>query len=136
VGAVFLLAMPIHGKGVVLESKAQGFGDFLLATLNRCIDKFLYVTTIKANEVIVVCTLVELINRPAIAFAGLKMTAQQEARLLKLGEYPIDCSQPNVFVFFGHGHEDFFGTEMGTWMLMKKIQDLHPGSRGFKANIP
>jgi hypothetical protein len=76
-GAVFLLAMPIHGKGVVLESKAQGFGDFLLATLNRCIDKFLYVTTIKANEVIVVCTLVELINRPAIAFAGLKMTAQQ-----------------------------------------------------------
>ncbi len=76
-------------------------------------------------------TLIELINRPAIAFAGLKMTAQQEARLLKLGEYPIDRSQTNVFVFFGHGHEDFFGTEMGAWMLMKKIQDLHPGSRGF-----
>jgi hypothetical protein len=136
VGAVFLLAMPIHGKGVLLKGKAQGFGDFLLAPLNRCIDKFLYVTTVKANEVIVVCALVELINRPAIAFAGLKMATQQEARLLKLGEHPIYRSQPNVFVFFGHSHEDFFSTKVGAWMLMKKIQDLHPGSRGFKANIP
>jgi hypothetical protein len=107
-----------------------------LAPLNRSIDKLLYVTTVKANEVIVVRALIELINRPAIAFAGLKMTAEQEACLLKLGEYPIDRSQTNVFVFFGHGHEDFFGTEMGAWMLMKKIQDLHTGSRGFKANIP
>ena len=123
--------MPIHSEGVLLEGKAQGFGDFLLAPLNRSIDKLLYVTTVKANEVIVVRALIELINRPAITFAGLKMTAQQEARLLKLGEYPIDRSQTNVFVFFGHGHEDFFGTEMGAWMLMKKIQDLHTGSRGF-----
>jgi hypothetical protein len=131
VGAVFLLAMPIHGKGVFREGKTQGFGDLLLAPLNRSIDKFLYVATVKANEMIVVRTLIELINRPAIAFAGLKMTAEQKACLLKLGEYPIDRSQTNVFVLFGHGHEDFFGTEMRTGMLMKKIQDLHPGSRGF-----
>jgi hypothetical protein len=136
VGAVFLLAMPIHGKGVFLEGKTQGFSDFLLAPLNGGIDKFLYMPTVKANEVVMVRTLIEFINRPAIAFAGLKMTAEQKARLLKLGEYPIDRSQANVFVFFGHGHEDFFGTEMGAWMLMKKIQDLHAGSRGFKANIP
>jgi hypothetical protein len=116
---------------VFLEGKTQGLGDFLLAPLNRRIDKFLYVPTVKANQVVMVCTLIELINRSAIAFAGLKMTAQQEACLLKLGEYPIDRSQTNVFVFFGHGHEDFFGTEMGAWMLMKKIQDLHTGSRGF-----
>ena len=128
--------MPIHGKGVLFEGKTQGFGDFLLAALNGGIDKFLYVPTVKANEVVMVRTLIQLINRPAIAFAGLKMTAEQEACLLKLGEYPIDRSQTNVFVFFGHGHEDFFGTEMGAWMLMKKIQDLHAGSRGFKANIP
>jgi hypothetical protein len=89
------------------------------------------VTTVKANEVIMMRTLIELINRPAIAFTGLKMTAQQEPCLLKLGEYPIDRSETNVFVFFGHGHEDFFSTEMGAWMLMKKIQDLHTGSRGF-----
>jgi hypothetical protein len=136
VGAVFLLAMPIHSKGMFLESKAQGFSDFLLAALNGGIDKFLYVPTVKANEVVMVCTLIEFINRPAIAFAGLKMTAEQEARLLKLSEYPIHRSQPNVFIFFGHGHKDFFGTVMGAWMLMKKIQDLHPGCRGFKANIP
>jgi hypothetical protein len=83
-----------------------------------------------------VCTLIEFINRPAIAFAGLKMTAEQEARLLKLSEYPIHRSQANVFILFGHGHKDFFGTVMGAGMLMKKIQDLHSGSRGFKANIP
>jgi len=116
---------------MLLKGKTQGFGDFLLAPLNRSIDKFLYVPTVKANQVVMVRTLIELINRPAIAFAGLKMTAQQEARLLKLGEYPINRSQTNVFVFFGHGHKDFFGTEMGAWMLMKKIQDLHTGSRGF-----
>jgi hypothetical protein len=102
-----------------------------LAPLNGCIDKFLYVPTVKANKVVMVRTLIKLINRPAIAFAGLKMTAEQEARLLKLGEHPIHRSQTNIFVFFGHGHEDFFGTEMGAWMLMKKIQDLHPGGRGF-----
>jgi hypothetical protein len=136
VGAVFLLAMPIHGKGVFLEGKTQGFGDFFLAPLNGGIDKFLYVPTVKANEVVMVCTLIELINRPAIAFGGLKMTAQQETRLLKLGEHPIYRSQTDVFIFFGHSHEDFFGTEMGAWMLMKKIQDLHSGSCGFKANIP
>jgi hypothetical protein len=136
VGAVFLLAMPIHGKGVLLEGKTQGFGNFLLAPLNSSINKFLYVPTVKTNEMVVVRTLIEFINRPAIAFTGLKMTAEQEARLLKLGEHPIYRSQTNVFVFFGHGHEDFFGTEMGAWMLMKKIQDLHPGSCGFKANIP
>jgi hypothetical protein len=131
VGAVFLLAMPIHGKRVFFEGKTQGFSDLLLAALNRSIDKFFYVATVKANEVIVVRTLIELINRPAIAFAGLKMTAEQEACLLKLGKYPIDRSQTNVFVFFGHGHEDFFGTEVGAWMLMKKIQDLQTGGRGF-----
>jgi hypothetical protein len=131
VGAVFLLAMPIHSKGVLCEGKTQGFGDFFLATLNGAIDKFFYVPTVKANKVVMVRTLIKLINRPAIAFAGLKMTAEQEARLLKLGEHPIHRSQTNVFVFFGHGHEDFFGAEMGTWMLMKKIQDLHPGGRGF-----
>jgi hypothetical protein len=131
VGAIFLLAMPIHRQGMFLKGKTQGFSNFLLAPLNRGINKFLYVPTVKANEMVVVRTLIEFINRPAIAFAGLKMTAQQEARLLKLGEYPIDRSQTNVFVFFGHGHEDFFGTEMGAWMLMKKIQDLHTGSRGF-----
>jgi hypothetical protein len=114
-----------------LKGKTQGFSNFLLAPLNRGINKFLYVPTVKANKVIVVCPLIELINRTAVAFAGLKMAAQQKARLLKLGEYPIDRSQTNVFVFFGHGHEDFFGTEMRTRMLMKKIQDLHPGSRGF-----
>ena len=128
--------MPIHSEGVLLEGKAQGFGDFLLAPLNCGINKFLYVPTVKANEMVVVRTLIEFINRPAIAFAGLKMTAEQETCLLKLGEYPIDRSQTNIFIFFGHGHEDFFGTEVGTWMLMKKIQDLHTGSRGFKANIP
>jgi hypothetical protein len=116
---------------MLLKGKTQRFGNLILAPLNGGIDKLLYVTTVKANKVIMMGTLIELINRSAIAFAGLKMTAQQKARLLKLGEYPIDRSQTNVFVFFGHGHEDFFGTEVGTWMLMKKIQDLHPGSRGF-----
>jgi hypothetical protein len=116
---------------MLLKGKTQGFSDLLLAPLNRDINKFLYVATVKANQVIVVRTLIELINRPAIAFAGLKMTPQQETRLFKLGEYPIDRSQTNVFIFFGHGHEDFFGTEMRTGMLMKKIQDLHTGSRGF-----
>jgi hypothetical protein len=136
VGAVFLLAMPIHGEGVFFEGKTQGFSDFFLAALNGSIDKFLYVPTVKANEVVMVRTLIEFINRPAIAFAGLKMTTEQEARLLKLGEHPIHRSQTNVLIFFGHGHKDFFGTEMGTWMLMKKIKDLHPGGRGFQANIP
>jgi hypothetical protein len=128
--------MPIHGQGVFLEGKTQGFGDFLLAPLNGGIDKFLYVSTVKANEVVMMRTLIKFINRPAIPFAGLKMATQQEACLLKLGEHPIHRSQTNVFVFFGHGHEDFFGTEMGAWMLMKKIQDLHSGGRGLKANIP
>jgi hypothetical protein len=64
------------------------------------------------------------------------MAAQQEACLLKLGKHPIYRSQANVFVFFGHGHEDFFSAKVGTWMLMKKIQDLHPGGGGFQANIP
>jgi hypothetical protein len=136
VGAVFLLAMPVHGKGVLLEGKTQGFGDFLLPPLNRSIDKFLYVPTVKANQVVMMRTLIELINRPTIPFTGLKMAAQQEACLLKLGEHPIHRSQANVFVFFSHGHEDFFSAKVGAWMLMKKIQDLHPGGCGFKANIP
>jgi hypothetical protein len=121
---------------MLFQGKTQGLGDFLLAALDGGIDKLLYVPTVKANKVVMVRTLIQFINRPAIAFAGLKMTAQQEAGLLKLGEHPIHRGQPNVFIFLGHGHEDFFGTEMGAWMLMKKIQDLHAGSRGFKANIP
>jgi hypothetical protein len=116
---------------MLLKGKTQRFGNLLLAPLNRGIDKLLYVTTVKANQVIVMRTLIELINRSAIAFAGLKMATQQKARLLKLGEYPIDRSQTNIFVFFGHGHEDFFGTKVGTWMLMKKIQDLHTRGCGF-----
>jgi hypothetical protein len=121
---------------MLFKGKAQGFGNLLLPPFNGGIDKLLHVTTIKANQVVMVRTLIELIDRPAIAFARLKMAAQQKARLLKLGEHPIYRRQTNVFVFFGHGHEDFFGTEMGSWMLMKKIQDLHAGSRGFQANIP
>ena len=128
--------MPIHGEGVLLEGKTQGFGDFFLAALNGGINEFLYVPTVKANEVVMVRTLIQFINRPAIALAGLKMTAEQESCLLKLGEDPIDRSQTNIFIFFGHGHKDFFGAKVGPRVLMKKVQDLHAGSRGFQANIP
>ena len=75
---------------MLLQLKSEVFGNIALPFLNRLIHKFLYVAAIQANQVVMMAPFIEFVYRPAIPFAGLKMTAQQKAGLLKLGEYSIN----------------------------------------------
>jgi hypothetical protein len=120
---------------MLLELKAQIFGDISLTLFDGLIHKLFHMTAVNAYQVVVVLTLVEFIYGSAITLAGLKMAAQEESRPLKLGENPINRSQPDFFIFFGQSHKDIFSAKVGATILMKKIEDFHPWSSGFKANI-
>ena len=80
---------------------------------------------------VVVLTLIKLIDRPTIPFARLKMAAEQESSLFKLGKHTIDRSKTNFLVIFSQGHKDVLSTKVGTTILMKKIQNFHAWTGGF-----
>ena len=86
---------------MLLELKSEVFSNISLSFLYSLIYKLFHMAAIKANQVVVMLTLIKLINCPAIPFAGLKMAADEQACLLKLGEDTIDRGKTDFLIFFG-----------------------------------
>ena len=68
--------MAIHCKGVLLELKTEVFGNIPLPFFDGLVHKLFHMATIKANQMVMVLALIELVDGHAIALAGLKMASQ------------------------------------------------------------
>jgi hypothetical protein len=75
---------------VLLELKSEVFSNIALPFFNGFVYKFLDMAAINADQVVMMLSLIELIDSPAIPFAGFEMAAQKQASLFKLGKNPIN----------------------------------------------
>ena len=75
---------------MLLELKSEVFSNIPLSFLYSLIYKLFHMAAIEANQVVVMLTLIQLINCPAIPFTRLKMAAEKKPRLLKLGKNSVD----------------------------------------------
>jgi hypothetical protein len=70
--------------------------------------------------VIVVVAFVEFVNR----FARFELAAAQQARLLKLGQYPVNGGQADVGTLLHHQAVDVFGRHVALPARMEIRQDF------------
>ena len=92
VRAVGLDAVGVEIERVLADREAALGGDLGLPLLDLGVVELLDAAALHADQVIVVRALVQLEHR----LAGLEMMADQEARLLELGEHAVDGGQADV----------------------------------------
>jgi hypothetical protein len=86
---------------MLLKLKSEVFSYIPLSFLNSLIYKLLHMATIEANQVVMMLTLIQLIDSPAITFAGLKMATYEQPCLLNLSEDKIDRGKTDFLILFG-----------------------------------
>ncbi len=111
------------------QRKALFLGNRTLPILDPGVKKFLDLTTVQTDQMIVVISLVELENR----LAGFKMASQQNPGLFKLGEHPVDRGQPNVDRVAEQGTVDVFGRQMTAGRPMEDVQHLQTWCRDLQS---
>ena len=81
---------------MVGDLETLGLGNIVLTLLNTGVVKLFNAAAIKAHQVVMVLALVEFIDR----FAAFKLTARQNACLLKLHQHAVDGGQTNIGTLF------------------------------------
>jgi hypothetical protein len=102
----------------------------MLALFYFSVVKLFHFAAIKANHVIVVMPLVQLIN----GFAAFKMIAVEQAGLLKLHENAVHRGEPNVCIVMQQLLENVFGCHVALQSLLKDFQNLLPGDGGLESS--
>jgi hypothetical protein len=92
VRAVRLFAVDVKVEGVLAHLEAALLGDLVLALLDLGVVELLDLAALQADQVVVVLALVQFEDR----LAGLEVMPLQQARLLELGQHPIDRGQADV----------------------------------------
>lgn len=111
------------------DIKTALLGDVLLAFLDFIVEKFLDTTAVKADQMVVVRSFIQLEYR----LAGFKMVSMQQPRLLELREHAINGRQADVHILGQQYLVDVFGTQMTHRTALKNFEDLEPGKRGLEA---
>ena len=112
--------MCIQAEGVVCDLKALGLCDIVLTLLNACVVKLFYAAAIKAHQVVMVLALVKFIDR----FAAFKLTARQNARLLKLHQYAVDGGQANIGTLIQRETVNVLGAHVPLTAFLEKFQNF------------
>lgn len=108
---------------MVLQSESFFFGDLVLPVFDFGVEELFDPPAVETHQVVVVGAFVKLKYR----LARLKVRPQQDARLLKLGENPVDGRQTNIHVFGEHDAIDVFGTKMPRLGLLENGKHLQSG---------
>lgn len=114
---------------MVGDDKAFGERDSLLALFNLSIVELFNFAAIKTHHVVVVLPLIEFVD----SFAAFKMVAAQNARLLELGQYPVNSGQANIGVFGQQMAKNIFRGHMALNALLKNLQDFQPWQSDLQA---
>ena len=85
-------ALRIQIERVVLNREAAFLGNGVLALFDFGIDEFLDLAALQADQMIVMGAFVQFENR----LAGFEVVTLQQARLLELGQHPIDGGETDI----------------------------------------
>jgi hypothetical protein len=130
-GAGALGAIGVQTQSVVRNCKALGFGNRVLSFLNLRVVKLFDPTAVEADQVVVVLPFIQFVHR----FAALKVAATQNARLLELGQYPVDGGQAHIGAFLQQNAKHIFRGHVPLSTSLKHFQDLEAWDRGFEARV-
>lgn len=130
-GTLRIQTIHIQRQGVILHRKASFLGDLFLAFFDDRIMKLFHPTALQTDQMVVMFPLIEFIN----GLGGLEMAPGQQTGMLKLGQYPINGGQTNLFTFGKQSLVNLFGTHMLARIRNKQTQHLHPWSRRFETYI-
>ena len=129
VGAVRLGAVRVDMERMVVDLEAAVLRDLFLALLDLGIEELLDVPALHAHQVIVVPALVQLEHR----LAGLEMVADQQPRLLELGEHPVDRREPGIGPVLRQYLVDILGGQMAHGALLEQLEYAQARQRRFQA---
>jgi len=110
----------VQTQGMVGDDKAFGERDSLLALFNFSIVEFFNFAAIEAHHVIVVLSLIEFVD----GFAAFKMVAAQNARLLELGQHPVNSGKANVGVLGQQMAKHIFRGHVALNAFLENLQDF------------
>jgi hypothetical protein len=93
---------------MVSDLETLGMGNIVLTLLNAGVEKLFDAAAIKAHQVVMVLTLVEFIDR----FTAFKLTARQNAGVLKLHKHAVDGGQTNIGTLLQSETVNVFGAHV------------------------
>lgn len=125
------LAMGINLQGMIMDGKAALLCDRRLPVFDVSVKEFFNMSAIKADQMIVMGSSVELEYR----LSSFKMVAHQQAGLFELGQYPINRGQANINTIILQAFVNIFGAPVAAGAVFKKSQHFESRQRGFKADI-
>ena len=106
-------------------------GNLPLQPLDVVVGELHHPARLDADHVIVVPAGLELEHR---VVAG-KVVARHEARLLELGQDPVDGGQADVVPGVSQAPVDVFSAQVVGPALLQDLEDSQPGRRGLQAGL-
>lgn len=114
---------------MVMQFESLFLGNRTLAFFNFGVKKFNHFAALHTHQMVVVLAFIEFKHR----FASLKILACQKARLLELGQYPINSRQTNVEFLLQQKLVYIFGTQVPVRTTLEKLQNFHSGQSCLQA---
>lgn len=111
------------------KPSTPGYGVLLF--FNFCVVKLFYFAAIQTNQVVVVFSFIQFEN----GFPALEMAATQDARLLELGQYPVNRGQADVHAFSEEGAVDVFCRHVADAAFFEQFQNFKPGKGGLQSHV-
>ena len=112
-----------------MHHPSLGLGNGLLALFNFGVVKLFHLAARCADEVVVVLAFVQLID----GFAAFEIAANQNAGLFELREHAVHGGQAYVRAVVQQHPKDIFRRHVALCPLLKDLQNLEAGKRGFEA---
>lgn len=97
---------------------AFGFDYFLLSLFDLFIVKLEHLATVHTDNVIMVLTIIQF----EYCMTAIKIVANHQAGIFKLGQNPVDSRQTHIIASIHQAFIDILGTHV-TWL--GRLQDLH-----------
>src|SRR5687767_6170118 len=116
---------------MLADGESAVLGDLHLPLLDFGIVKLLDTAALDADQVIVMCALVQLEHR----LAGFKMMALQDSGVLELGEHPVYRRQADVDAVFHEQAVDVLGGKVANLARLEQFQYPQAGAGCLEADV-
>ena len=118
---------------MVNQFEAVALGDVSLSLLDKLVVKFDHLTGIGAHHVIVMFVGSQFKHR----MPALEVMAHDQASIFKLGQYPVNRRQADIFSLLKQGAVHVFSTHMVLFAINRfhNLEDLDAGQRDFQTGI-
>ena len=110
---------------MLFQFEAPFPGNLLLALLDGLIEEFLDMTTLHANDVVMMATAVQLEHR----VTAFEVVSLHQAGAFELGQHPVNRRQANLLPVLEQQLVDILGADMALFGRFQQSQDLDAWQR-------